>query len=98
MSKIVSIHLSPTLDADLRRGKKEVGQSTGASRDFRKLLTTCGLKPEPLFSDNREPTLERIWHVACPDHEAAEIVEKLLRIPGVEGAYVKPPEEPPSPP
>lgn len=98
MKTIISLHLSATLDADLRRGKTEVDPPTGAAGDFRRLLTTYGLKPEPLFSGNREAALECIWHVASPHDEAAEIIEKLLRVPGVEGAYIKPPEGLPSSP
>lgn len=98
MSTVVSIHLSKTLDADLREGKKAVHQSTGTSRDFHKLLATYGLKLKPLFPDNRDPKAERIWHAAIADDKAAEIVEKLSGTPGVKGAYIKPAEELPGPP
>lgn len=98
LSKLVSIHLSPALDAQLRGGKRTVGQSKQGSRAFHKLLATYELKPEPLFPDNRDPEVESIWHAAIPDHEAAEIVEKLLATPGVKAAYIKAAEEPPGPP
>ncbi len=98
MSTMITIHLSETLDADLRRGKKETGEPTGAAQDFRHLLTRYRLKPIPLFSDTGERPLERIWHAACPDLKAAEVVEKLLHTPGVEGAYIKPSEGLPGPP
>jgi hypothetical protein len=98
LSKLVSIHLSPALDADLRGGKRILGQPKQASRAFHKLLATYGLKPKPLFSDNRDPEAESIWHAPVPDHEAGEIVEKLLATPGVTAAYIKSAEEPPGPP
>ena len=98
MSKIVSIHLSPTLDAELRKGKRGVRRAKGASDDFHKLLARYRLQPQPLFAENASPEAEGIWHAAIPDHEAAEIVEKLSGTPGVKGAYIKPAEELPGAP
>jgi hypothetical protein len=98
MSTIISIHLSKELDSFLRGESREASQPMEASLDLRELLTEYKLKPEPLFRDTRRPVPEHIWHVACPDDKAAEIVEKLLRIKGVDGAYLKPPDELPGPP
>ena len=98
MSTMIVIHLSETLDANLRRGRKEAGESRGAARDFRSLLTSHGLHPRPLFPDTGARPLERIWHAACPDLKAGEVVEKLLHTPRVEGAYIKPSEGLPGPP
>jgi hypothetical protein len=98
LSKIVSIHLSATLDAALRRGKRGVAKSGGASGEFHELIDSYGLTPKPLFADNPDAAAEGIWHTEIPDQEAAEVVEKLLRTPGVTGAYIKPAEDLPSPP
>jgi hypothetical protein len=87
----IVIHVSPTLDAMLR-GKTQAGQTTVLSRSFQKLLATCGGRPEPLFPNNPEASPERIWHLMCPDDKAKKLVKNLLSTPGVEGAYVKPPE------
>ena len=93
MSTIVSIHLNIALDADLRAGEQaNKGREREASIEFRKLIAAHGLKVEPLFPGRRSSAVECIWHAACPDRAAAAIVEKLLNIPGVEGAYIKPPE------
>lgn len=97
MSSIISVHLSTELDSFLRGGSRESGQATEAALDLRELLAKYKLKPKPLFSDARGRVPEHIWHVASPDDKAAEIVEKLLRIKGVEGAYLKPSGELPGP-
>ena len=90
MSTPVSIHLSKELDAGLRH-------STGASGKLGELIAQYGLELQPLFPGTRESASERIWQVACAEHEAAEILEKLAATPGVEAAYLKPPDELPGP-
>jgi len=86
MSTTVSIHLSKELDAGLR-------QRAAASGKLGELIGHYGLDPQPLFPGTRGNAPERIWQIACADHEAAEIVEKLAATPGVEAAYQKPPDE-----
>ncbi len=39
--------------------------------------------------------LDAFWQVNIADEDADQAVEDLLSIPGVDGAYVKPPDEPP---
>ncbi len=97
MSTTVSIHLSATLDAELRKGAKVSPPPNGAFRGFHRLLATHALKPAPLFPSH-EASTEFIWHAECPDHQAAEVVDKLLATPGVEAAYAKPAEGLPGPP
>lgn len=91
MSTTVSIHLSEELDAGLR-------QRTGAHGKFGELVGHYGLDLQPLFPGTRGIAPERIWQVACADHQAAEIVKKLAATPGVEAAYLKPPDELPGAP
>lgn len=95
---IVTVHLSATLDAEFRGQKKTAGSSAETSRPIRELLAAHGLKLKPLFSDSAALAGGHVWHLECPDARAPEIVEKLLRTTGVEGAYVKPPDELPGPP
>jgi hypothetical protein len=93
MITIISIHLSTELDLFLRGGNREAGRTTEPALDLGEVLAKYKLKPEPLFRDPRARMPEHIWHAACPDDKAPEVVEKLLRIKGVEGAYLKPPNE-----
>jgi hypothetical protein len=95
MSTTLSLHLSPELDAKLR-GEKSTGESV-AAEPLTSALRKYHLKPIPLFPEVPEsmPAAQAcVWHVSCPSHQAQEIAEKLAHLPGVEGAYVKPGEEP----
>ena len=97
MSTTVSIHLSATLDAELRKGAKNPSHLKGKFQGFHQLLATHALKPTPLFPSH-DASAEFIWHVECPNHQAAEVVDMLLATPGVEAAYAKPAEGLPGPP
>ena len=46
------------------------------------------------FPSVDDPTLAVYWQVTAPAAEATELQEELLELPEVDGAYVKPPEEP----
>ncbi len=92
MSRIIAIHLSSALDADLRSEAKEASNAKAAAVDLHQLFNAYGLKPKPLFPGHVVNSLERVWHVACPDGQSKELVQKFLSTAGVEGAYVKPPE------
>ena len=95
---MITINLSAALDAELRSGKKQIGDGTDASREFHALLTTHGLKPVPLFPDPQVPGFAPIWHVTTPDQNAVALIEKLSRSRGVEAAYSKPSDELPGAP
>jgi hypothetical protein len=41
------------------------------------------------------PELDVFFEVDAPDDHAHQVVEDLLRVPGVDGAYVKPRDEAP---
>jgi hypothetical protein len=86
MSTTVSIHLSRELDAGLRQPAVEPGV-------LDEFLAQHGLVPQALFPNTRQVAPERIWQIACEDGKAAGIVDKLLAIPGVEAAYMKPQDE-----
>lgn len=96
MSTTVAIHLCAALDAELRKGAKDSAPIKAAFPAFHALLAAHALKPAPLFSTHQAST-DFIWHVECPDHQAAAVVDKLLSAPGVEGAYAKPSDELPGP-
>lgn len=86
MSTTVSIHLSQELDAGLRQPAAEPGV-------LNEFLAQHGLAPQALFPNTRQVAPERIWQIACEDGKAADVVKKLLAIPGVEAAYMKPHDE-----
>jgi hypothetical protein len=46
------------------------------------------------FPSVDDPTLRVYWQVTAPAAEATELQEELLELPEVDGAYVKPSEEP----
>ncbi|HEU4540949.1 MAG TPA: hypothetical protein VFR23_07450 [Jiangellaceae bacterium] len=48
----------------------------------------------PQFPGVDDPALAVYWQVTAPPAEAAELQAELLELPEVDGAYVKPPEEP----
>jgi hypothetical protein len=95
---MITINLTATLDTELRSGKKDAGNTADPLREFQQLLTTHGLNPVPLFPDPRVPGFARIWHVSYPDRDAAALLVKLSRAPGVEAAYGKPEDDIPNPP
>lgn len=49
---------------------------------------------EPQFPGVDDPALTVYWQVTVNAPEAAELQAELLDLPEVDGAYVKPPEEP----
>jgi hypothetical protein len=91
MTRVISLHLAAALDAALRAAKEEKSEPTGVPQELRKVLTLYGLEPTPLFSDCGKAGTDCIWHMRCPAAKADTIVSELLLIPGVEGAYIKPP-------
>jgi hypothetical protein len=92
LSTSISIHLTAELDAELRKVKTRAEKPSAAAARLRELLKTYTLELRPLFPNQTDLTSPGIWHVACPEEEAAEVIRKLLSTPGVEGAYTKPAE------
>lgn len=93
----ITLHLSPALDAELRRSPQPA-RATSKFREFHQHLATRGLKPAPLFPDARVAGFAPIWHLAVDDQEATTAAVSLGRMQGVEACYAKPADELPSPP
>jgi len=92
---LVTLHLSASLDAELRGNFTGEGRSGKSNSPFSALLTSHALEPSPLFPEAINGTYSSIWHVQVPDKDAKSIVEQFLRIPGMEAAYTKPAESAP---
>ncbi len=96
---IITINLSPTLDAELRRPRSPSAAAGGSAfHEFHELIAEQRLRPLPLFPDVHVIGFAPIWHVSVPEHEAATIVARLAQTSGVEAAYSKPNDELASPP
>lgn len=91
MRVIISIHLSRNLDRALR-SKTTNSHNDEGHASLHRLFAKYRVKPEPLFPDASASLAAPIWQAACQDDKAVIIVSELLKIPGVEGAYINPPE------
>ena len=49
----------------------------------------------PQFAGTSEPTLSTFWSETAPIAHAADLITRLLALPEVEGAYLKPPDSAP---
>lgn len=72
--------------------KPGVAALPGSIRD-----TVASLKanvlPEP--SGTLDASASRFWHIYAPADQAADLISKLVELPEVEGAYLKPPDSVP---
>jgi hypothetical protein len=53
-----------------------------------------GAKLTPQFAGTSDPTLSSYWLATTPAAHADEFTSRLLELPEVDGAYVKPTDEP----
>ena len=82
--RMVTIHLSAVLDAELR------SQSTKSSRELRQVFAKYKVHPKPLLPETRDSGAENIWQTSCDAASAPALVDALLHVSGVEGAYPNP--------
>ena len=88
----VTLVLSPTAAGALRGHALE----SEDSRDVLAAAEELGIQLLPLHAEGDDPSLATYFEAEAADpHRAEQIIERLLRCRAVEGAYVKPPGEPP---
>jgi hypothetical protein len=86
----VTVHLSRSAKKK-RAAKRDAGESRLSAA-----LAELGVQLEPLHPGSSDPELASQFYVSVADEEDGERVATRLRsVPGVEAAYLKPPDEPP---
>lgn len=89
----ITVHLTPEVAKSFRKP----GMDCPAASSLRSRLSNMKLKISPLHDGTDDPELFRHFHLEVANEVAAvPIVEELNQLPGVEAAYLKPPEGPPS--
>ena len=86
----VTVQVSPDLARALQ------GSQGGPAESLRQTLAALGARIRPLHPGERDPVLATYFIVEAPSEDAANRAAALLRgHPGVEAAYIKPPDQPP---
>ena len=94
MAVTLTLQVSAAAVAALREGKLDI-----LERGFSETVQDLGVKLEPMDPETSDPDLQCIFTVQVPDADhAAQVSERLKRFWPVEGAYIKPPGEPPDEP
>jgi hypothetical protein len=92
--RVVVVQLSPAVAGALR----DAGPSSAEppAGDIVRLADDAGVRLEPLHPDIEEGELMTDWYAVVPDDDAGtRLVDTLRGQPGVEAAYVKPPDAAP---
>jgi hypothetical protein len=95
----ITVEVSRELASALRAGAPPSAPASAAARALVAAARSFGLSLQPLHSGAAASGLESFFYIDVPSsrrHQAREIVEMLAACDGVEGAYIKPPEGPPS--
>lgn len=86
MSQLV-VQLSPSAAADLAAGEPKTSAAQAVSR----AVQSAGGTVSPMHPGTADPALASYFSVDLSGGEsAADLAEKLNRLPSVEAAYVKP--------
>jgi cell division protein FtsX len=79
---------------DVARPLHQLGPPTPDSEALLKLMKTFGLTLKPIHPDTKDPKLQTYFIVEVQDPQTAqELVDRLQQWPGIEAAYIKPPDE-----
>jgi hypothetical protein len=100
MARHVSfMQITLQLDQTLTHRVNNEGVEVIGATELGRIIGTLGIRAEPLHPGERDPSLACFFSINVPDGvEAQWIVAQLLATPGVESAYIKPPDEAPSSP
>lgn len=83
----ISVQLTDDAAAAVR------GAGGGASHEVLRTAGELGIQLHPVDAEGRDPLLSSFFHVPVADVEAAErVVARLRAAPGVQSAYLKPPD------
>ena len=82
------------VSADEARALHQLGPPTPESEALLKVINTYDLTLQPIHPGTKDPNLQTYFMLEVQDPETAqEIVDRLQQLPGVEAAYIKPPDE-----
>ncbi|HEX2091961.1 MAG TPA: hypothetical protein VHG28_06140 [Longimicrobiaceae bacterium] len=85
----ITLHLSPEAAAAVRAGREE----SPPSREILRAVRELGIDLRPVDPGGADPSLAGLFSVQVADLDAAgRAVARLRGTPGVESAYVKPPD------
>lgn len=93
---MVDLKVTIILTGSTARSLHGLAPGTDESLELLQTAEMLGATLEPLHPGVDDPTLSAYFTANVPDREAAErLITKLQQLPSVEGAYTKPPDEPP---
>jgi hypothetical protein len=85
----LTVQVTPELAPALRHEAPATEQASA----IEKTVDAAGLALRPLHPGTADETLSRYFAVEAPDAATAQrVARELLRLDGVEAAYVKPPD------
>lgn len=85
------MQISVQLTADAAAAVR--GVDAGAEHEILRAAGELGIQLHPVDAEGRDPVLSSFFHVPVVDVEAAErVVARLRAAPGVQSAYLKPPD------
>lgn len=80
--------------ADVARPLHQLGPPTEQSEALLRMAETFGLTLKPIHPGTDDPELQTYFMVDVHDPETAqELTDRLQQMPGIEAAYIKPPDE-----
>lgn len=80
--------------ADVARALHQLGPPTDESEALVQVMETSGLTLEPIHPGTDDPSLQTYFMADVEDPGTAqELINRLQQMPGIEAAYIKPPDE-----
>jgi hypothetical protein len=90
----VIVQLRPDAATELQRGEGAAPEVTEETKALQDAAAELKVRLEPLHPGQTHPLLSSYFMVEVPDQKTSEkVIDRLLRIPIVEAAYVKPDEQ-----
>ena len=84
------------LEAGTARLFRQQRREAAAANELAQVLAQSGLTLQALHPNSGDPVLSGFFHIDVQDQDiAARVIERLLQVPGVEAAYLKPRDEAP---
>lgn len=94
--EVMHLQVTVIVSNGISRSLHGLAPATDESRELVQSVESLGYRLAPMHPGVDDPALMPYFIVEVPDMEAADrVIARLERLQTVEGAYVKPPDEPP---
>jgi hypothetical protein len=82
----ITVELAP----DVARQLHGAGPATPATDDLARVVNDAGVRLEPIHPGVQDRTLRSFFTIDVRDDDAQALIERLLKLPAVTAAYLKP--------